>query len=133
LFLSAIAGLAGIATLKIGVRGSVPDESYAVNVVDNIACNDEVVFRDVPRMMCYQAREIVLMDLVRERVLGRYDHVFQKARLRGRDVCEPTSSLSVMHNSDSKQTDRTAYRHILTPEIAFLRVKAQDFRLIEGR
>jgi hypothetical protein len=92
-----------------------------------------VILGDVPRMVCHQAREIVLMDLVRERVLGRYDHVFQKAWLRGRDVCEPTSSLSVIHDLISKQTDRTAYRHILTPEIAFLRVKVQDFRLIEGR
>jgi hypothetical protein len=42
-------------------------------------------------MMCYQAREIVLMDLVCERVLGRHDYIFEEAWLGGGDVCEPAS------------------------------------------
>ena len=91
LFLGAIAGLASIAAFEVGVRGSVPDESYAVDVVYYIASDDEVILGDVPRMVCYQAWEIVLMNLVCERVLGRNDYIFEKTWLCGRDVRELAS------------------------------------------
>lgn len=92
LLLSAIAGLARIAAFEIGIRGSVPDNSHAVDVVNYIAGNDEMVFRDVSRMVRHQARKIMLMDLVCERVLGRNDYIFKKAWFRRRDVCKPASA-----------------------------------------
>jgi len=93
-FPSAVSRFTGVASLEVGIRRRVPDNTYAVDVVDHIAGSNQVVLGDITRIMCYQSWKEVLMDLVRERVLGRDDHVFEQTWLRRGDVCEPASSVS---------------------------------------
>lgn len=87
--LSAVAGLASIASLEVGIGRCVPDDTYAIDVVDHITGSDEMVLGDVTGIMRHQSWKKVLVNLICERMLGRDNHIFEETRLRRRYVCKP--------------------------------------------
>jgi len=94
LTLRAIAARAGAPLLEVGVGGGVPGNPEAVDVVDAVAGGEEVVgVFEIGWVVRDELWEIVLVNLVGERVAWGDEAVFQEGRFCRRDVREPAAHL----------------------------------------
>lgn len=87
----AIFALAGDASFKVAVGGSVPGYTETVGVEDAVASIGFVFCSGLVWQVGDEARQIVIVDLIGERVLRCDEDVRQQTRLGWRDVCEPTA------------------------------------------
>ena len=68
--LGAVSRFTSVTSLEVGIGRRVPDDAQPVNIVNHIAGSNQVVFRDVTRVMRYQSWKIMLVNLICEGVLG---------------------------------------------------------------
>lgn len=87
--LRSICTFSSLGKFKVRVGRSVPGYAQPVEVEDDIACFD-IVLGALVVLVREELRKIVIGDLLDQGVLRRDQDIFEKARLGGRDVCNPT-------------------------------------------
>ena len=91
----AIFALAGDASFKVAVGGSVPGNAETVGVQDAVASVGFVFCGDFVGEVGDEARQVVIIDLIGEGMLRCNQDIGEKTGFCWRDVCKPTAHVGL--------------------------------------